>query len=123
MKSAIPLILTRDQVNALLDVWDTHESLDDVPTGRYFQALEVMEWLRHSLQRQGLPPFLSRGERVRVFTQNITLRVKFLMLRFWNPVGYKAVYLSQDEARALKRLLVLQKPADGLERVIERLRE
>jgi hypothetical protein len=117
----IPLLVTVNQANGLIDAWEALHDEHELTTHRYQDALEIIDWLRLSLTAMGVPPRYSRNERASQTFRNFVLRSKFALLRWLNHRQVIAVYITEEERLALRKFLVLQRPPPELRTLIERL--
>ena len=118
----IPVLLTKDEANALIDTWEALQH--DVPLTyeRYHQALDTIEWLRSSIGNVGKPPKNTLTERIRLEWRVLVVNVKHTWLRWRYRQHAHVLRLTQRERTALLSLLILQKPNMDLMPVIERLK-
>lgn len=120
-EKVIPLVLTRDEAYALIDLWESWREGKTISHSRYESALRTVEWLRLSVQVLGKPTRYPLRVRLIQAWRNFRLRSKYRFLVWKNKHQVIDLPITESERIALLRLLVLHKPQEGLSEVIERL--
>lgn len=123
MQPKIPLVVTIEEANALIDVWEALQHADaELTDSRYDKAFEIIDWLRRSITAVGKPPRHALPQLLLFTLLSWRMRIKFKLLRWKNRHAIHALMLTREERAALLRFLVLHTPAPDLYPVIERLR-
>jgi hypothetical protein len=115
----IPLVLTTEQANALIDIWEALQHDTNLSENRIQNAYDIIEWLRVSLIALGKPTRYSTWDRVR---QDLRIHLKTKLLRWRNRHAVITVRLTREERIALLEMLELQKSREELRAVIEKVR-
>lgn len=124
MPPKIPLVVTIDEANALVDVWEAlnHEGAE-LSSNRYAAALELVDWLRRSVSAAGKPTRYSFLQQLQFTLLNWRLTAKFRLLKWRNRHAVHTLMLTREERKSLLRFLVVREVNADLYPVIERLKE
>lgn len=118
----IPVLLSRDEANALIDVWESLQH-DHHPTpSRASNAFHTIEWIRNSIGDIGRAPQRGFWSLVRLEFTILKVNIRQAWLRWRYKHHAHVLLLTQNERTALMRLLVTHKSDPELRTVIERLK-
>lgn len=119
--SRIPLLLSVNEANALIDAWEALNHEQPITPSRYDTALKTIEWVRLSIGAVGRKPRYSIIERVRHELREKYLVTKLLFLQWHVKRTVYLVNLTREERVALLKFLILHKATGDLAPVMERL--
>ena len=118
----IPVLLSRDEANALVDVWESLQHGYQPAPARASSAFHTIEWIRNSIGDVGRAPQRGFWSLVRLEFTILRINVRQAWLRWRYKHHSHVLLLTPRERTALMRLLVTHKSDPELRTVIERLK-